>query len=122
MSRRATHIAAVLLAASATAACSFGPSPPSAEDMRDAIQRDPRVMAGSMVWASLGGLFGGGASADDVRRRLTVARGDCVEARPNPGFVCDFAILIDGARVPGGEARGRFFRIENQWTVELMLR
>jgi hypothetical protein len=122
VSPRVSHGATFALAAAMLAACSSGPSPPSADEMRDAIQRDPRVMAGSMVWASVGGLFGGGSSAEDVRRRLTVARGDCVEARPNPGFVCDFAILIDGSRVPGGEARGRFFRIENQWTVELMLR
>jgi hypothetical protein len=30
--------------------------------------------------------------------------------------------VLDGSRIPGGELRGRFFRIGADWNVELMLR
>ena len=105
----------------ALAGCSSAPSQPSAEDMRAAIQRSPHLVAGSMVWATIGSFFGAG-SAEETRRRITVQKGDCVDARPNPGFVCDFALVLDGSRIPGGELRGRFFRIGTDWNVELMLR
>lgn len=114
--------AAGALALALTACAPGAPSPPSAEDMRAALQRNPQVMAGSMAWATVGGLFGGQSDPEEVRRRLSVARGDCVDARPNPGFVCDFAVTLDGNRMPGGELRGRFFRIENQWNVEIQFR
>ena len=102
-----TKILAPLAAALMLAGCS---GEPSESNMKDAMVSKLAVVFGTQ-----------GQSVDEMKARLAVEKGDCVEASGEPGWICDVRVgqTVNGQKqFPTPWGKGRFFKVNGNWAFE----
>lgn len=107
--RRATALSAVVFACALLTACG---GEPSESDMKAAVEDTFGGMNKEL--GSVGKMIG----KDLTTKVKSLKKLGCAKAEGNPGYRCDFEMLVDG---PLGEktekASGRFIKGDKAWSV-----
>lgn len=91
---------------------------PGEADILQALQGNGQFM---MILSMSAGPRASDTAAQDMMRNAKIRKSECVRPADRPGYVCDFQVgrTVFGNTNYGPPMRGRFFKTDTGWAVEL---